>query len=83
MTSIVVLHVKDFLKWIGIASIIALPIAYFLMQDWLQNFAYRVRIGIDIFVISGTLTILLALATVSFHTIKSALTDPIANLRDE
>ncbi|UCE42408.1 MAG: ABC transporter permease [Candidatus Aminicenantes bacterium] len=83
MTGIVILLVKDFLKWIGIASAVALPCAYFLMQGWLQNFAYRVSIGIDIFVIAGTLTILIAIATVSFHSVRTALIDPIKNLHDE
>jgi putative ABC transport system permease protein len=83
MTGIIVLLVKDFLKWIGLASAIALPGAYFLIQGWLQNFAYRAVIGIDIFVFAGTLTILISLLTVSFHSVRTALTDPIKNLRDE
>ncbi len=83
LAGIAVLLVKDFLKWIGIAFAIALPGAYFLMRGWLKNFAYRVNVGVDIFVIAGTLTVLTAIATVSFHTVKSALTDPIKNLRDE
>ncbi len=83
VAGILMLLVKDFLKWIGIAIAIALPASYFWMHRWLLNFAYQVSIEIDIFVIAGTLTILIALATVSFHSVMSALTDPIKNLRAE
>jgi len=74
---------KEFTKWIVIANIIALPVGYFIMNRWLQRFAYRTNIGILIFIITGTLALVIALITVSYQSIKAAVTNPVESLRYE
>jgi ABC-type antimicrobial peptide transport system permease subunit len=74
---------REFIKWVLIANLIAWPVAYFVMKGWLNNFAYRTRLGLDIFILSGLLAFAIALLTVSFQSIKAALTNPVDNLRYE
>jgi ABC-type antimicrobial peptide transport system permease subunit len=83
VSGITVLLSKDFLKWVVVANVIAWPTAYFFMNKWLQNFAYKTTIGIDIFILSGTLALVIALITVSFQSIKAAVADPVDSLRYE
>jgi putative ABC transport system permease protein len=83
LQGIVLLLSKDFLKLVVIALLIASPIAWYLMHNWLQDFAYRVDIQWWIFIAAGTVALLIALLTVSFQAIKSALTNPVRNLRTE
>jgi putative ABC transport system permease protein len=66
-----------------IANIVAWPAAYFAMNKWLENFAYRVHIHVSPFVISAGLVLLLALATVSYQAIKTATANPSESLRYE
>lgn len=80
---IVNLLAKDFLKLVGIAFLIASPIAWFLMNSWLEDFAYRIDIQLWIFGLAGASALLLALATVSFHAIKASLANPVKSLRTE
>ena len=80
---IVSLLSKDFLKLVLIANIIAWPLAYFIMNNWLKDFAYRTNINIWIFVLSGFIALLIALLTVSSHSIKAANANPIKSLRYE
>ena len=74
---------KDFLKLVGIAFIIASPIAYFLVNKWLQNFAYRIPISVWTFALAGIIALLIALLTVSFQAIKAAVANPVKSLRTE
>ncbi len=74
---------KDFLKLVGLALIIAFPLAYFLMQKWLEAFAYRIEIGWLVFAIAGFAALMIALFTVSFQAIKAALANPVKSLRTE
>jgi ABC-type antimicrobial peptide transport system permease subunit len=74
---------REFIKWVLIANLMAWPVAYFVMKGWLNNFAYRTRLGLDIFILSGLLAIAIALLTVSFQSIKTAMTNPVDNLRYE
>ena len=74
---------KEFTKWILISNIIAWPIAYYAMHEWLQSFAYRTNLGIGIFILSGLAAFVIALLTVSYQSIKSALADPVDSLRYE
>ncbi len=83
VSSIVTLVSKDFLKLIVLSIIIASPIAFFTMQKWLQDFAYRVQISWWVFVLSGILSIAIALFTISFQAIKAALANPVDSLRSE
>jgi len=74
---------KDFVKLIIISLCIASPVAWWMMNRWLQDFAYRVTISWWIFAISAMLAILIALLTISFQTIKAAIANPVKNLRTE
>jgi putative ABC transport system permease protein len=74
---------KSFIKWVGLAFIIACPIAYVLMEKWLQNFAYKTDISWWIFALSGGFTLLIALLTVSWQSYKTAVSNPVNNLRTE
>ena len=73
----------NFTKWVLIANIIAWPIAYFGMTKWLQNFTYRINLEWWTFVLAGFLTLLIALMTVTYHSIKAALANPVKSLRYE
>jgi len=74
---------KEFVRWVLLANLIAWPIAYFAMNKWLQNFAYRIHIGIVAFLISGGTALLIAYLTVSYQSIKSARANPVDSLRYE
>jgi len=74
---------KDFLWLIFISLAIALPISWWLMSNWLQSFAYRIRITPDVFVITGMSVILITLFTISFQSIKAAIANPVKSLRTE
>jgi putative ABC transport system permease protein len=80
---IVTLTAKEFIKWIAIANLIAWPLAYFVMRGWLQDFAYKVSIGPVVFILAAGLTLLISFTTVSYHSIKAALANPIDSLRYE
>jgi len=74
---------KDLLKCVLTANLFAWPIAYMVMSRWLQGFAYRVSIGIEIFILSGACALAISLLTVSYQTVRSALTNPADSLRYE
>ena len=74
---------KEFTKWVLIANLIAWPIAYYFMDKWLQDFAYRIDISWWIFVLSGGIALVIALVTVSLQAIKTAIANPINALRYE
>ncbi len=74
---------KDFLKLVIIAIVIASPIAWFTMNKWLQDFAYRIHISWVIFLVAGLVALTIALATVSFQAIKAAIANPVKGLRTE
>jgi putative ABC transport system permease protein len=80
---IVKLLSKDFLKLILISFLIASPAAWYIMYNWLQDFAYKISIGWWIFLIAGAIAILIALLTVSFQAIKAAIANPVKSLRTE
>lgn len=74
---------KDFLKLVLIASLIAFPVAWWSMNKWLQDFAYRINISWWIFLLSGIIALVIAVLTVSSQTIKAALKNPVKSLRTE
>jgi putative ABC transport system permease protein len=74
---------KDFLKWIAIAFLIATPIAYYAMNKWLQNFAYKTELSWWIFALAGLLALGIALLTVSWQSWRAATRNPVESLRDE
>lgn len=73
----------EFIKLVGIAFLIAAPISWFLMNSWLEDFAYRITIQWWMFVVAGASALLIALLTVSFHAIKAAIVNPVKSLRTE
>jgi len=83
VSSIVSLLSKDFTKSVLIANAIAWPAAYFAMNKWLQNYAYRIHLGIWMFVAAGLTVFGVALMTVSYQAIRAALSDPVDSLRYE
>ncbi|MBD2702334.1 ABC transporter permease [Spirosoma sp. BT702] len=83
VASIVALLSKDFMKPVLIAILIASPVAWYAMDQWLQDFAYRINIAWWVFAIAGALSVGIALLTVSFQSVKAALANPIKSLRSE
>ncbi|WP_353721644.1 FtsX-like permease family protein [Dyadobacter sp. 676] len=83
VASIVGLLSRDFLKLVLIAFVVASPIAYFGMDRWLENFAYRTDIYWWVFVIAAVLSTVIAFATVSFQSIRAAVMNPVKSLRSE
>lgn len=83
ITSIVNLISVDFLKMVAIAFIIATPIAYYLMQQWVKDFAYRTDLHWWIFALAGVLLVIIALLTVSYQSIRAALMNPVKSLKSE
>ena len=74
---------REFVRWVFFANLIAWPVAYFAMNRWLQNFAFRTHIGVAVFLVSGGAALLIATLTVSYQSIKSAQADPVGSLRYE
>lgn len=83
VANIVKMLSKDFLMLVSISIVIAVPIAWFGMYKWLQEFAFRMDMSIWIFVAAGVVALLIAFITVSFQAIKAALMNPIKSLRTE
>ncbi|MFD2571030.1 ABC transporter permease [Spirosoma soli] len=83
VSSLVALLSKDFLKLVLIAIVIAAPLAWYAMNQWLQNFAYKINIEWWIFALAGLLAMSIALITVSFQSVKAALMNPVKSLRTE
>jgi len=81
--SIVALLSKDFLKLVGISALLAFPIAWYFMMNWLQDFAYRINMSWWVFLIAGIGAALIALITISFQAIKAAIANPVKSLRTE
>jgi putative ABC transport system permease protein len=80
---LVVLLLRDFVKWVVIANILALPAAYFILSGWLQNYAYHVTLSPGLFVIPFVITFLITLLTVSQQTLRASLSNPTDSLRYE
>jgi putative ABC transport system permease protein len=83
IAGIVALLSKDFLKLVLVALVVASPLAYFAMNRWLQEFAYRIQIGIETFLLAGVSALAIAWLTVSYQSIKAALGNPVEALRYE
>jgi len=80
---VVLLLSKDFVKLVVIALLIASPVAWYFMNRWLEEFAYRIHISWWVFVITAFIALSIAFATVSFQAIKAALANPVKSLRTE
>ncbi|MFH1194893.1 MAG: FtsX-like permease family protein [bacterium] len=81
--SLLALLSKEFIKWLLISNIIAFPVAYFFMNKWLEDFAYRIDISWWMFALSGGIALLIALLTVSYQAIKAATANPVESLKYE
>lgn len=73
----------DFLKLVGIAILISLPLGWFAMNKWLQDFSYRIEIGIGVLIFAAALVIAIAVVTVSYQSIRAAIVNPVKSLRTE
>jgi putative ABC transport system permease protein len=74
---------REFVKWIALSVIIACPVAWFIMNRWLQSFAYRTNIGAGIFILTILLAFTIAFLTVAWQSLKTAMTNPVEALRYE
>ncbi len=83
VTGITALISKDFLQLVGIAILIATPISWWLMSQWLTAFPYRIEISWWVFAVTGFVAVLIALLTISFRAISAALANPVNSLRTE
>ncbi|SJZ91273.1 ABC transporter permease [Sediminibacterium ginsengisoli] len=81
--NIVTLLSREFILLVTLSILIAIPLALMMMNSWLNNFAYRINIGIWIFALAAALALLIALATISLQAVKAALANPVKNLRTE
>jgi putative ABC transport system permease protein len=81
--SLLYLLSKDFLTLIMISFVIAIPVSWWIMHNWLQNYAYRISIGWWVFVVAGTAALCVALITISLQAIKVAIANPVKSLRTE
>ena len=73
----------DFLKLVGIAILVSLPLGWFAMNKWLEDFSYRIDMGVGVFVLAAVLSIVVAIVTVSYQSIKAAIVNPVKSLRSE
>jgi putative ABC transport system permease protein len=83
VSQVVTLFTKEFLRLVIIAFLIAAPISWYFMNQWLQGFAYKVTFSWWIFMAEGIVSVLIALLTVSFQAIKAAIANPVKSLRTE
>ena len=74
---------KDFVKLVVLALVIASPLAWYFMNEWLQGFAYRIQINWLLFVLIGMAAVTLASATIGFQAVKAAMANPVKSLRTE
>jgi putative ABC transport system permease protein len=83
VSGIFLMLLKEFVKWVLLASAISWPLAYYAMDRWLKNFAYRTDIALWIFLVSGILGLAVAFATVSYQSLKASIANPVDSLRYE
>lgn len=83
VTGVVSLLAKDFIKLVLIAIVVATPLAWYVMANWLEAFAYRIPISWSVFVLAAFIAIVIAFVTISFQSIKAALANPVKSLRSE
>jgi putative ABC transport system permease protein len=74
---------KEFIKPIVLAILIASPMSWYFMEKWLQDFAYRISISLWMFVVAGSVAVIIAGATISYQAIKAAFANPVTSLRTE
>jgi putative ABC transport system permease protein len=83
VSSIILLLSKNYTRWVIVANLFAWPAAYYAANRWLQSFSYRTSIGISPFIVAAVITLIVALLSVIFQTLKTATANPIDSLRYE
>jgi putative ABC transport system permease protein len=83
VTSITNLLSKEFLQLVLLSALISFPLAWWAMHQWLQSYSYRISIQWWVFIVAGSLAVLIALLTISIQSVKAALMNPIKSLRNE
>jgi putative ABC transport system permease protein len=83
VANIVRLMSKDFLFLVALANLISWPVSFFIMKKWLQNFAYRIDIGVWVYALAASLALLIAFVTIALHTVRAATANPVDSLRYE
>ena len=83
LSNIFRLLTQNFLRLVLISFVIAIPLAWYMMQKWLEDYEYRIQIGWDVFLLAGLLAVLIAILTISYQSIRAALMNPVDNLRAE
>lgn len=83
VSQIVIMLSKDLIKLVFISFVIAFPLGFYLMNKWLQDFAYRTELNWQVFALAGSITILIAFVTISLKSIKAAIANPVKSLRNE
>ena len=83
VTGIIAMLSKDFIKLIAIAFIISIPVGYYIMEKWLENFAYKMELNIMIFIIAGLISFGIAWLTIGFESVKAAMGNPVNSLKSE
>ena len=73
----------DFLKLIGVSIMVSLPLGWYAMNRWLEDFSYRIDIGWEVFILAALLAVVISILTVSYQSIKAAITNPVKSLRTE
>lgn len=81
--SVVFMLSAEFIKWVSLAALVAIPISYYAMHEWLENFAYRTRMGIEVFALATLLALIIAVLSVSYQSFKAANANPVESLRYE
>jgi putative ABC transport system permease protein len=82
-SNVTMLLVREFTKWVLLAVLIAWPVGYYIMNTWLQNFAYRIGLGVDTFLLSALLALVIAIITVAYQAVKAAVANPVDSLKYE
>ena len=83
VASVFTLLSKEFIQLVIIAFAIATPVAWWLMNNWLHSYAYKIKMSWWVFVVAGSMSVIIALITISFQSIKAAIANPIKSLRTE
>jgi putative ABC transport system permease protein len=82
-SNVTMLLVREFTKWVLVAVLIAWPLGYYIMNTWLQNFAYRIGLGVETFMLSALLALVIAIITVAYQAVKAAVANPVDSLKYE
>jgi putative ABC transport system permease protein len=83
VSRVVFLLTREFMKWVLIANVIAWPVAFYAMRSWLNDYPYRTKIGVEVFILSGFIALIIALTTVCYQSIRAAVASPADSLKYE